>query len=230
MKTYLLLVLCCLSMTSRGQINQTLKKELDSLYTLDQKYRDAFMIISSQPELADSIMTLLKIKDNGQGPLWTLSSFQNHIDSLNLIRIGQIIRTNGYPGTSLVGSPTNEVAWSVIQHSPEIRHYFPLIRQAGQAKEIPFPLVAMMQDRLLTQQHKSQIYGTQGACYSLKNTASKHHECFMWPVINPKGVNKRRKRAGFSDTIEEYANGLNISYRVMSLKFVLKNYNLGNSN
>ncbi len=226
MKLCLLLFFCGLSLTSKAQINQSLKKELDSLYVLDQKYRGYTSDIAENPTLADSLMTALNVKTDLTNTLW---AYQNRIDSSNLVRVERVISTYGYPGITLVGKPTNEAAWYVIQHSPKIKHYFPLIQQAEQTDELPFYLVAMMQDRLMTEQRKPQLYGTQGACYPLRDTAIHEPECFIWPIAHPKAVNQRRKKAGFSTTVEENAKRLNVDYKVLTMKGVLKTYNLGDS-
>lgn len=138
-----------------------------------------------------------------------------------LLAILDSLRKNGQPriaGVSMVGKPANEVAWYVMQHSPKIKQYFPLIQRAGQAKELPFLLVAMMQDRLMTEQRKPQLYGTQAACYPLMDTASHQQECFFWPIANPKNVNRRRKKAGFTTTVEENAKRLNVAYQILTME------------
>lgn len=86
-----------------------------------------------------------------------------------------------------------------------------------------------MQDRLMTQQRKPQLYGTQAVCYPLRDTASREPECFVWPIAYPKQVNQRRKKAGFSTTVEENAKRLDVLYKVLTMKEVLKTYNLGDS-
>ena len=105
----------------------------------------------------------------------------------------------GYPGTSLVGLPTNEAAWWVIQHSADIGRYLPLIKQAGRQKELPFKLVATMQDRYLMRQGKEQLYGTQINCQQVTNqqTGQKGVDCYVWPIAQASQVNQRRKEAGF---------------------------------
>lgn len=225
MRQYLTLLQCFLPFCVVGQINATLKRELDSMYVLDQKYRAYLSEISKNKALADSLMTSFEIKENLGGTLW---GYQSRIDSLNLVRVEKIIKTYGYPGDSLVGKPTNEVAWYIIQHSPKIEIYFPVIQKAGKTSELPFPLVAMMQDRLLAQQGKPQIYGTQAMCYPLKDSSSNAQQCFIWPIDNPNRVNERRKQAGFSSTVEENAERLDVRYKVLTMKEVKRIYNLGN--
>lgn len=226
MKLYLVLSFLCLHVTAMGQMNQALKRELDSIYVLDQKYRAYMARLSNEPKLTDSLMSALAVKSNLNNALW---QYQNRIDSANLIRIELIIDRVGYPGSSIVGKPTNEVAWYVIQHSPKIQRYFPLIQRAAKANELPFPFVATMNDRLLTEQHKPQLYGTQAACYPLKDTSSKDNECFIWPIDNPRAVNKRRKEAGFTTTVEENAKRLNVAYKVLTMSELKKTHNLGDS-
>jgi len=179
---------------------------------LDQKYRSLLSRINQDSSFKDSLATSF------QKPSTEISYFiwtkQQSIDSSNLVYIEKIIDQYGYPGKSIVGDTTCEVAWYVIQHSPRIEKYFPTIKEAGKKKELPFQLVAMMEDRLLMQQGKCQIYGTQGQCQSKSNSERK---CFIWPIKNPKKVNKLRKKAGFETTVEENAARLNIDYKVVSL-------------
>lgn len=74
-----------------------------------------------------------------------------------------------------------------------------------------------MEDRYLMYQGKEQIYGTQGTTSLFK---SGKNESFIWPIQNPERVNQRRKKAGFSQTIEEYAKRFQINYRVVKLSEV----------
>ena len=195
------------------------------MYVLDQKYRAYLSNLSNNPRLSDSLMSALKIKENLAGALWT---YQKRVDSMNLIRTEEIIKTHGYPGSSLVGLPTNEAVFYIIQHSPKIQTYFPLIKQAGQSSQLPFSLSAMMEDRLLTQQAKPQIYGTQAMCYPLKGSNNNKMECFIWPIENPASVNARRRQAGFPTTVEENAKRLEVDYKVLTIDEVKRTYRLGN--
>lgn len=224
MKILLVLVLWQYSLGGFCQTNRFLKRELDSMYTLDQRYRGYLSEVLKNQSLADSLMKAFNIKDNLNGTLWT---YQHRIDSLNLVRTEQIIKTYGYPGNSLVGKPTNEATFYIIQHSPKIKTYFPLIRQAAQASELPFHLSAMMEDRLLTEQLKPQLYGTQVACYRLRTDFSKQ-ECFVWPIQNPATVNQRRTKAGFTQSVEDNANRLGVNYKLLTMEEAKRRYSLNN--
>ena len=74
----------------------------------------------------------------------------------------------------------------------------------------------MMQDRMLMDQGKEQIYGTQ--VFGRKIEATGEWFYFVWPIKNPKTVNKIRKKAGFDNTVEENAENLDVKYKVFTLK------------
>ncbi|KFE97823.1 hypothetical protein IX39_18890 [Chryseobacterium formosense] len=199
----LLFMLSTFLINAQQKVNETLKKELDEIMTVDQGYR---MLFDSEitPEKKEKLLKDLNIdKEEFEKKSWQLVA--EH-DSLNMQKIENIIAQYGYPGKTLVGEPTNQAAWYVIQHSTKIGKYLPLIKEAGKKKEIPFTWVAMMEDRYLMNENKEQIYGTQGKGEMTKDKDGKQIFInFVWPVKDLKNVNKRRKEAGFDSTIEENA-------------------------
>ncbi len=173
------------------ELNLDLKKSLDSILVLDQKYRSNFSMDTWKQQM--------------------------EIDSSNMQYIAAIIDKHGYPGKSLVGGKTASTAWYVIQHSNRIPKYITMIKEAAEAKELPYRLYGMMLDRHLMAQQKPQVYGTQGSSYFM-NTPEEIS--FIWPVAEPDNVNQLRKEAGFSDTIEENAKrifGENFEYQHLNM-------------
>lgn len=197
----LLFVVSAFLMNAQQKINETLKKELDEIMRVDQGYRMLFDT-GITPEKKEQLLKDLHIdEEEFKKKNWLLVA--EH-DSLNMQKIEKIIAQYGYPGKTLVGEPTNQAAWYVIQHSTKIGKYLPLIKEAGKKKEIPFTWVAMMEDRYLMYENKEQIYGTQGAGEMTKDKDGKQvFANFVWPVKDLKNVNKRRKEAGFDSTFEE---------------------------
>jgi uncharacterized membrane protein YphA (DoxX/SURF4 family)/peroxiredoxin len=186
--------------TATPNLNLDLKKELDSIMVLDQKYRQSSELFHEN---------------------WKA---QNTIDSLNLIFVEEVFKTYGYPGKSLVGEPTNKSAWYVIQHSDKIPEYIDLMKEAGSKDELPFSLVAMMEDRYLKDKGEEQVYGTQGFSQGHGEDEIK----FIWPIQDAENVNKRREEAGFSETEEEYAKNLfgdDFEYKNYTLEEVKKMLN-----
>ena len=206
---------------SAQNINTRLKKELDSIYVLDQKYRE-LMSVARKPKNADSLAKIYKLeKQNLSGHLWSL---QNDVDESNMERVEAIVKQYGYPGESLVGTPTNEAVFYVIQHSEKIDDYLPLVEKAATQKQLPFRLFAMMKDRHLMQNEKEQIYGTQASGFSAlnKTTGKAEWTWVIWPISDAANVNKRRKEAGFDQTVEENAKRLGVEYKVLTLEEVSK--------
>lgn len=187
------------------KINEGLKKELDEIMRLDQDYRKLFDTDIS-PEKKDELLKTLHIdNEEFKKKNWMLVAQQ---DSINLQKVEKIISQYGYPGKTLVGEPANKSAWYVIQHSTKIGKYLPLIKEAGKNKEIPFTWVAMMEDRYLMQAGQEQIYGTQGSGEFWEENGKAYETEYIWPIKDPGNVNERRKKAGFSNTMEEYAKSL----------------------
>ena len=187
---------------------------------LDQKYRAA--LIANMNGKGDSLANVYGIrKENLNDYLWKL---QGEVDSLNTIRVSEIINQYGYPGISLVGKPTNEAAFYILQHSKVIDKYLSVVKEAAGKNELKFQLYAMMLDRSLMFQDKEQFYGTQGSGMSVKNATTGEWEnlSFIWPIKDPTTVNDRRKAAGFDHTVEESAKSLGIEYRVFTLDEILK--------
>ena len=217
MKPLISLFLLFMGYTAVGQqkLNLPLKKQLDSAMLLDQKYREILTLLMD-PKQRDSVAKRLSLTvQQANGHYWKL---QNKADSANVVFVEAVFKKYGYPGKSLVGEPTNEAAWYIIQHSSKINQYMPLIKATAEKGELPFNLYAKMLDRQLMNEGKEQIYGTQAFCGKLKN--GKDMGCFIWPIKDASGVNARRKKAGFDQTVEQNAKRLDVDYKVIKISEV----------
>jgi len=79
----------------------------------------------------------------------------------------------------------------------------------------------MMLDRYLMEKGEEQIYGTQGYGFFSKDKSVD----FIWPIKNPEKVNELRKKAGFKQTVEEYAKDLygnDFQYKIYTIEEVKK--------
>ena len=186
-----------MSCKAQPTLNLELKKELDSIMFTDQALRRQYDPKMSEQErrvIADSLNIDF---DTMTKELLTL---MNRYDAENIKKIETIISKHGYPGKSLVGEPTNRAAFLVIQHSDEITKYLPIVKIAAENKDLPFRSYAIMLDRYLMEKEEGQIYGSQGL--------EMGGFTIIWPIKDPANVNERRKKAGFSQTVEEYAKDL----------------------
>lgn len=203
---------------AQGTIDENLKKELDRIYKYDQIFREYVDSETTDSRKSQILNEIGYSKDDlANGKAYKILS---DLDSISLIRIEEIIAKYGYPGKTLVGVPTNEAAWFVIQHSKKIADYFPIIQEAGASNEIPFAKVAMMHDRMLMYEGKEQLYGTQVAGENILNPISGKKEFwyYVWPIQNGESVNELRKEAGFATTVEEYAKSMGIVYKRYTLE------------
>ena len=101
-----------------------------------------------------------------------------------------LLEKYGWPTSSQVTEYAAAGAALIINHSSfELRQkYFPLLEEAfknGEAQPLRY---AKMKDRLLVEQGKEQLYGTQIKFEDLRRE--------LYPIENPKFVNKRRKEIG----------------------------------
>lgn len=211
----ILFLFVCHAAIAQHKLNVTLKRQMDSVNVLDQKYREALTFLmgpSKRDSVAKSVSLSVAKAINYYGRL------QHHLDSTNVVFVEQVFKKYGYPGKTLVGEQTNEAAWNVIQHSSKIDKYLPIIKKAADKGELPYRLYAMMLDRQLLNNGREQVYGTQAVCRPLKN--GKNIGCFIWPIKDPTRVNARRKKVGFDQTVEQNAKRLDVDYKVIRIEEV----------
>lgn len=195
----------------KNGINPELKKELAKIWFKDQAIR-----LMTDKTSNDTINRLAKL--TGFDPVYLKNNYKSvmvQIDSENQKRIEEIIAKHSYPGKNQVGTPENETAWLIIQHSDPkmIEKYLPMLREAAQKGDISKQSLALTEDRNLMYHGKNQIYGSQSATVEGKT--------IIWPIQDPKNVNELRKEAGFLQTVEEYAkmvHGKDFNYEVFSLE------------
>lgn len=205
--------LSTLPAAAQTKLNFRLKHELDSLYEVDQRYR-AMLFDSRINRNPDSLAAALGVAKPELNA--TIMGHMKRTDQTNLVRMQAILQQYGYPGKSLVGEPTNQAAWHVIQHAPKtIPQYLPQIKLAAEQGELPFDRYATMLDRQLMTEGKEQLYGTQVMAYNGQPP-------FVWPIQDPAQVNQRRKQAGFRTTVEQNAVLLGVTYRQLALADVAK--------
>jgi len=184
--------------SAKTSLDLKLKHRLDSIARYDQLYRPILQETDEQKRKALAVKSGLNLEDYS-GDLWKK---QRMIDTSNLKIVKHILDTQGYPGKSVVGEPTNLIALDVIEHNPiQIEQYLELFKKAAEAGEIPKSRVAVLEDKYLMQNNKEQLYGSQAQITAANGF-------FIWPIKDVAMVNERRKAAGFERSIEEYVADL----------------------
>lgn len=114
----------------------------------------------------------------------------------------KIIKETGLPTLSMVGKFSSIQFFLMIQHSMDKRKYYKLVKKAWGKGDYDSVSYAMLTDRVLMERDKKQIYGTQ---LSSRSDEKKYPgKLILYPVKDFKNVNKRRKKMGFKETVEEY--------------------------
>ena len=103
--------------------------------------------------------------------------------------VKEILDRFGLPTRSTVGAAGASALFLVVQHSASLQGRVLELAKRAPPGEVPPASVAMLEDRLLTNSGKPQVYGTQ---FSMGPEG-------MWrfaPVADPGGVAARREMAG----------------------------------
>jgi hypothetical protein len=108
-------------------------------------------------------------------------------------RLAEILDTYGWPTVTLVGAEAARRAWLVAQHADRQldlqRRALTLMTQAVDAQEASAQQLAMLRDRLLVNEGRPQIYGTQIA--GVVNGAP-----VPWACDDPERMDERRAEVG----------------------------------
>lgn len=87
------------------------------------------------------------------------------VDAKNLVRIREIIDEHGFPSAALVGSDGVAAAWLLVQHADDVVLQEQVLAAISPPNAIPQGIngekIALLTDRVLLRQGKSQRYGSQ---------------------------------------------------------------------
>ena len=114
------------------------------------------------------------------------------VDAEHTARMKAIIAEHGWPGTRLVRRDGAEAAWLLVQHADQDvafqRQALALLEAAAARGEASKSNVAYLTDRVLTNEGKEQLYGTQ--------SWSEGGVEYLQPLQDPERVNERRRAIG----------------------------------
>ncbi len=182
--------------TSEANMDKWLVARLDSIYHEDQDPRKQL----------DSIEHTYG--PNAQALKLCWKSI-NEKDSINLVKVKNIIDTYGWPSPAKVGEQGALTVFLVIQHADLATQekYLPLMRAAVQQGNAQPQKLALLEDRVLVRQGKKQLYGSQVR----SNATTSKMEFF--PIEDEPNVNNRRAAVGLGP-LEDYAKYFGIDYTV----------------
>ncbi len=166
-----------------------LRKELEAIYEDDQKYR--LMLEDVEQKYGRESAELQR--------LWGTI---NEKDSVNLLKVSAIIDRYGWLGPDEVGSDGSETLFFVIQHNnlSVQEKYLPMMREAVKKGKARGSNLALLEDRVNMRNGRKQIYGSQ-----IRQTP-KTGEYWIFPIEDPKNVDKRRAEVGLGNLSEYVSN------------------------
>jgi hypothetical protein len=131
------------------------------------------------------------------------------IDKENREWLSEIIHQYGWPGPELVGVEATQVAWLLVQHSDVKfqKQCLPLVKEAYLAGKLSGGDFALLQDRVLVEEGKPQIYGSQAMPVGQWNNG----QPVFHPIEDEKNVDKRRAEVGLGP-LADYIKSLKSFY------------------
>lgn len=121
----------------------------------------------------------------------TLVATMNKFDSVNILRVTNILDTHGWPHRAEVGDEGSQAVFMVIQHADISvqEKYLPHVRDAVKARDVRPSSLALLEDRIAVSNGKKQLYGTQ---LGMKQDGT----YYLDELEDPDNVDKRRASVG----------------------------------
>lgn len=133
-------------------------------------------------------------------------------DSINLIRVKDILDQYGWLGPDVIGREGNQTLFLVIQHADieTQEHYLPIMRDAVKNKKASSSSLALLEDRVALRTGKRQIYGSQIGRFD-------DGKYYVQPLEDPDNVDKRRAEVGLPP-LDTYVRNWQITWNVDDYK------------
>lgn len=166
----------------------SLRSRLTQIRRSDQDVRHRFLsAYNTQPQ--DTILISSLIQE------------MKEIDSNNLIEINNILSEYGWPAKDKVGDECVAI-WLVIQHADvdSQRKALPMLKLAAEEGDINPSAIAMLEDRILVNSGKKQIYGTQ--YYYPEESPNQR---VIYPIDDVKNVDIKRTKVGLEPLKQTYS-------------------------
>ncbi|MCF2875298.1 MULTISPECIES: tetratricopeptide repeat protein [unclassified Tenacibaculum] len=149
---------------------------------------------------------------NGKAPHWyyPIAEMKKELTEGNFAAMEKLISENGWPSYSMVGKLAADGPLLIINHhekeSVRIK-YLPKIKQACLDGEGSCVEYAKIQDRILVNTGKLQLYGMQFRY-------NKERKLEPFPLQNPNNVDERRKKIGLEPLKKYLKRKINYDWKV----------------
>lgn len=143
----------------------------------------------------------------------SLGEIMMYNDSVNLIKVTEILDKYGWVGPDKVGGQANQTLFLVIQHADlkTQQKYLPMMREAVKLGNANGSSLALLEDRVALGEGKKQIYGSQIGYDDVENKS------YVLPLEDPDNVDKRRAEVGLG-LLADYVKRWDIVWDVEAYK------------
>ncbi|MEI9947266.1 MAG: DUF6624 domain-containing protein [Chitinophagaceae bacterium] len=143
----------------------------------------------------------------------SLGKVMMYKDSINLVKVTEILDNYGWVGADKVGGTANQTLFLVIQHADlkTQQKYLPMMREAVKNKKATASALALLEDRVALDEGKRQIYGSQIGWDKETN------KNYVLPLDDADNVDKRRAEMGLG-LLAEYAKQWDIIWNAEEYK------------
>lgn len=185
--------------------NKPLQAKLLAIFDDDQSIRQEYIAeekeFGHQSQQTDSLGKIMMFRD-----------------SINLIKVTEILDEYGWVGADIVGGQANQTLFLVIQHSDlkTQQKYLPMMREAVRNNKASSNALALLEDRVALGEGRRQIYGSQ---IGFDNESNKS---YVLPLEDPDNVDKRRAEVGLGP-LSEYVMRWEIIWDVEEYKKNFRN-------
>jgi hypothetical protein len=178
-----------------AKFNMPLVHTLDNIYNDDQGSRQKL----------DSVDKKYGRDSKEMKALWSDIGYK---DSINLIKVENILDRYGWLGADVIGRRGNMTLFLVIQHADmqDRDKYLPMMREAVKNGKADGSSLALMEDRSALEHGKKQIYGSQ------IGRDVKTGKYYIDPIEDEANVDKRRAAVGL-EPLKDYVRRWNIDYK-----------------
>ncbi len=178
---------------AEANLDKGLVAILDEIYTEDQKYRVQLEKVEREQGRKSKQMEQL------------IAAMQR-ADSLNLIKVKNILDKRGWLGPDVVSARGNNTLFLVIQHADHETQlkYLPMMREAAKNGKAQGSALALLEDRVALGEGKRQIYGSQIG-------GKESGGYYVRPLEDPDNVDKRRAEVGL-EPLAEYVRFWNMTW------------------
>jgi hypothetical protein len=177
-------------------LNKDLIKMLWPMGIDDQFYRDEYDLY-------------VRKYGKNSNELDSIDKLQERLDSINLVKLENIVTKYGWPKSSEVGGGmTVAIPFFIIQHTKDLavqKKYLPIIEGMVKINEADPASFAYLSDRILASEGKKQLYGTQ---VQQNKENGKNEVC---PIEDEENVDKRRADFGMGP-LKDYLIMFGIEY------------------